>query len=77
MRFGHIFTGGLCYNCVYNISNKNDPTLEKGMCSKFNRYADLCRFDETKCGMGGKYFKEKSKNPFQTGQTIQPLSSLE
>jgi hypothetical protein len=76
MRFGHIFTGGLCYNCAYFIPNKKDTTLEKGMCSKFNRYADLCRFDETKCGMSGKYFKE-GRDPFQSDQTIPLLSSLE
>lgn len=66
MRFGKIFTGGLCYNCIYCIPDKKDLTLERSTCSKFDgRYADLCRYDETKCGMDGKYFKERGQDPFQ------------
>jgi len=33
--------------------------MERSTCSKFGRYADMCRYDETKCGMEGKYFKDK------------------
>ena len=59
MRFGKILTANFCYQCVYHVPNKWDHTLERSMCSKFGRYADLCRYDETKCGMEGKYFKDK------------------
>ena len=61
MHFGKIFTN-FCYQCVYHIPNKWDHTLERSMCSKFGRYADLCRYDETKCGMEGKYFKDKKEH---------------
>jgi hypothetical protein len=41
--------------------------MERSTCSKFGgRYADMCRYDETKCGMEGKYFKDrKDHDPFQ------------
>ena len=62
MRFGKILTANFCYQCVYHVHNKWDHTLERSMCSKFGRYADLCRYDETKCGMEGKYFKDKKEH---------------
>jgi len=66
MHFGKIFASNLCYKCIYNIPNKWDHTMERSTCSKFDRYSDLCRYDETKCGMEGKYFKDKKDHdPFQ------------
>ncbi len=71
MRFGKIFVGNLCYKCVYNIPNKWDHTMERSTCSKFDgRYADLCRFDENKCGLEGRHFKDKKDHdPLETPQT--------
>jgi len=39
--------------------------MERSTCSKFGgRYSDMCRYDETKCGMEGKYFKDnKDQDP--------------
>jgi hypothetical protein len=34
--------------------------MERSTCSKFGgRYSDMCRYDETKCGMEGKYFQNE------------------
>ena len=57
--FSHVVASNLCYNCVYNVPNKNDSTYEHSICSKFGRYSDLCRLNENKCGKEGKYFKDK------------------
>ena len=62
MRILPIVVAPLCYNCIYNQPQKNDPSLEKSMCSKFNRYSDICRLDETRCGKEGKSYKEKQNN---------------
>ena len=61
MRFGIIFSTNLCYKCIYHVPNNCMDTMERSTCSKFDMYADVCRFDEKKCGMEGKYFKEKDK----------------
>lgn len=61
-----------CRNCVYYNPNKNsefDSTLSK--CEYFGTknilsdvitydYADLCRKDETQCGLEGKYFVKET-----------------
>lgn len=61
MRLLPIVIAPLCYNCIYNKPMKGDPTLEKSMCSKFNRYSDLCRLDEKRCGKEGRLFIDKEK----------------
>ncbi len=70
MHFGKIFAGNLCYKCIYNIPNKWDHTMERSTCSKFGRYSDLCRYDETKCGMEGKYFKDKKDQDLEKPQVL-------
>jgi len=36
-----------------------DVTLEHGQCSKFSKYADIARKDESKCGKKGTFFEQK------------------
>jgi hypothetical protein len=61
-----------CKNCIYYKPNLlyRDFTSTFNKCEKFGvkdvvtdkityNYADLCRNDETKCGIEGKYFKEE------------------
>lgn len=62
MRILPIVVAPLCYNCIYNQPMKGDYSLEKSTCSKFNRYSDICRLDEQKCGKEGKYFVDRTKN---------------
>ena len=56
MRILPIVIYPLCYNCIYNKPMKGDPSLEKSMCTKFDRYSDISRMDERRCGKEGKYF---------------------
>jgi hypothetical protein len=44
--------------------------MERSTCSKFGRYSDLCRYDETKCGMEGKYFKDKKDQDLEKPQVL-------
>ena len=57
-----------CNRCVHYIQDSNYHFLNK--CSKFEKidlftgnikynYADLCREDNNKCGIYGKWFEEK------------------
>jgi hypothetical protein len=39
-----------CYDCVHYKNLK---------CGKFNNLAILSRLDQTKCGLEGKYYKQK------------------
>lgn len=59
----------LCINCVNFIEEKNKLY---GKCKKFgeqdlvtgeidNAHASVCRMDNTKCGVSGRYFEEKIK----------------
>jgi len=66
----HLFikntTFKICKKCVYFIEDKSDDTLY-GRCKIFgeqniitgeveNDLASMCRYDNTKCGIDGKYF---------------------
>lgn len=55
-----------CSQCVHFNPVYYDNTWELSTCKKFNeRYADMCRMDEGKCGKGGHYFlpKNETKEP--------------
>lgn len=49
-----------CLNCSHYTPLYIENTWELSTCKKFNnRYADMCRFDEGKCGKGARYFSQK------------------
>ena len=49
-----------CLNCSHYTPLYIENTWELSTCKKFNdRYADMCRFDEGKCGKQGKHFSPK------------------
>ena len=66
-----------CINCIYyKPSIYNDLTSPLSKCEKFGNkdiitdkitydYVDLCRKDETKCGINGKYFEEDKNLPIK------------
>jgi len=49
-----------CLNCSHYTPLYNENTWELSTCKKFNnRYADMCRFDEGKCGKQARHFSPK------------------
>ena len=49
-----------CLNCSHYTPVYIENTWELSTCKKFNdRYADMCRFDEGKCGKQGRHFLQK------------------
>lgn len=70
MRVFYLFFSNFCKNCAYYNPVPSDVTLEKSTCLKFNKFVDMCREDETKCGKNGKHFKQKSN---ETNQSINQI----
>jgi hypothetical protein len=62
MRIVPVVLANLCCQCIHNVPNKWDYTMERSTCNKFGgKYSDMCRKDEKKCGQEGKFFKDKRK----------------
>jgi hypothetical protein len=52
-----------CLQCAHYRPYLYENTLELSTCAKFNnRYADMCRMDEGKCGKEAKHFSPKKDN---------------
>ena len=66
MRFTLLFLAHFCKDCSFFKSTSYDTRLERSVCLQFNeRLTEICREDETKCGIEGKFFvaKEKTEPP--------------
>ena len=52
-----------CLQCAHYKPYLYENTLELSTCAKFNnRYADMCRMDEGRCGKEAKHFSPKKNN---------------
>lgn len=59
MRFVHFLLAN-CLNCAHVVPIYCENTWELSTCKKFNdRYADMCRMDEGKCGKDARHFSPK------------------
>jgi len=66
MRFLSFLFTNQCLSCKHFTPFYYENTMELSTCKKFNdRYADMCRMDEGKCGKAARHFlpmKDKNKN---------------
>ena len=63
MRFISFLFMNQCLTCQHFTPIYYENTLELSTCKKFkDRYADMCRMDEGKCGKEAKYFSPKKNN---------------
>jgi len=70
MKLFLFFLTNFCKNCVFFETSPYDIRLQRTVCLKFNgKITEICREDESKCGMEGKFYKEKD-----TANTEQILS---
>lgn len=71
-----------CLNCSHVVPIYCENTWELSTCKKFNdRYADMCRMDEGKCGKNARHFSPKevknidkiknSSKPTETGFSME------
>jgi len=61
MKFLSVFLAN-CLNCSHYTPLYIENTWELSTCKKFNDlYADMCRFDEGKCGKQGRHFLQKKE----------------
>lgn len=59
MKFLHLLLAN-CLNCSHYTPVYNENTWELSTCKKFmDRYADMCRMDENKCGKEARHFLPK------------------
>jgi len=57
-----------CFECKHFVPVPKDFTYEHGQCSKFLKYADIARKDETKCGKDAKGFMVKESKESKTNK---------
>ena len=71
MRFIHFLLAN-CLNCSHVVPIYCENTWELSECKKFNRYADMCRMDEGKCGKEARHFSPKDvKNIDKNSERLQ------
>lgn len=60
----NLFLGLLvsCFDCKHFVPMPKDNTYEHAKCTKFLKYADIARKDESKCGKEAKFFTIKEKD---------------
>jgi len=62
MRFFSLVLAN-CLQCSHCTPIYHENTWELSTCKRFkDRYADICRMDEGKCGKGGRHFSPKPEN---------------
>lgn len=72
MRFVFFLFTNQCLTCKHFTPIYYENTLELSTCKKFNdRYADMCRMDEGKCGKQAKHFSPKATEENKSKFTIQ------
>ena len=74
MRFTLLFMANFCKNCAFFDYSPYDSRLHKSVCLKFNgKMTEICREDESKCGIEGKFYREKGiKEPTHETKQILP-----
>ena len=63
MKFLFLFMANFCKNCAFFEYSPYDSRLHRSVCLKFNKMTDICRDDQTKCGIEGKFYVEKGPVP--------------
>jgi len=66
MRFALLFMANFCKNCAFFEYSPYDSRLHKSVCLKFQgKITEICRDDESKCGIEGKFYLAKESIPEQ------------
>jgi hypothetical protein len=64
MKFLFLFMANFCKNCAFFEYSPYDSRMHRSVCLKFDgKMTDICRQDQTKCGIEGKFYVDKEKQP--------------